>query len=210
MIEIATVIALASLYVSLRVAWDTRFKPTKVVAFFPSLTVWKFSRKDEEKTETLAIPCVVLTNVGAQAAVIEDIRLGFVPNDGAPYWTYPDLSVPLKAMEQPGEFLGESSSVDDYGRMVLGKPFSGIVLTSGGVASLNYHFSGPLENRPAILGTVGVELQIWLRGSRRWKRVASDKFTFSEDPFVPPMKVEKTTTSVTVVPSESRRNRRGS
>ena len=68
----------------------------------------------------------------------------------------------------------------------------------------------PIEFTGSPNPTIGVEveLQIWLRGARRWKRVASDKFNFSEDPFVPPVKVEKTTTRFLIVPSESRRERR--
>ena len=164
--EIAAVIALVSLYVSLRVAWDTRFKPPVVVAFFPAITSWKFHREGDQANEALLVPNISLTNIGARPAIIEDIRLEFTVAGGQPFWATPDLSVPENAVEQPGEFLTESTNADGFSRMVLGKSFCGLVLKAGDVTSLNYHFSGSAAGRPALRGLVTVSLQVWLRGSR--------------------------------------------
>lgn len=210
MIESAAIIALLSLYVSLRVAWDTRFKPAQVVAFFSSFSVWKFSHKNHDEALPIVVPNIVLSNIGARPAVVEDIRLGFTVPGHGPLWAHPDMSVPSEAMEQPGSFLVDSSSSDDYSRMVLGHPFSGFVLPAGAQASVDFHFHLPSTNRSTLSGPVTVCLDIWIRDKGRWTSLMTDVFDFSEDPFAPMPKTQTNSTRYMLFPACSRKQRRGS
>lgn len=200
----SVLISLASLCVALRVAWETKFKPAKLVAKFPSVYVWRFP-SDEEQLDPIVLPRIVFANVGARTVFIEDIRLELSPPNRDALWSYVDMAAPGKAIEQPGEFLGERSEIDDYARLFLGNSFSGIVLASGEVRPLYFRFSVPAERREEVVGMVDTAVQVRLLNGRRWKTVAREQYQFAESPF----KIRQVeNTAFVFIPAQSQHKRK--
>ena len=205
--KFTALVACVALYVSLRVAWDTRFKPARIIAFFPSLASWKFNHTDGTSNDVLVVPNVVLTNIGAQPAVVEDVRMKFTAPDGATILARADMSVPHKAIDQPGEFFGDSSSANERSRLMIGRPFSGLVLLQGATASLNYNFTSSDAKHANLVGLVNIDLQVWLRDSKKWKTVSTEYFEFSENFYAPTEKKERKSTELLYARSKSRSDR---
>jgi len=183
---ISLIVSLISLYVALRVAWDTRFKPAKPVAVFQSFVIWEFNKaKAGEHAEAIVIPRIVLANLGAKTLFIEGIRIGLTGPNQPTLWLHVDFTVPEEAIEHFGEFIGKDSAVDDYTRLV-GGAFSGVLLSSGDVCRLHSNFVAARKLLEKVSGRVDALVQIKLFGRRGWRTLARERFDFSESPFLSP------------------------
>ena len=103
--EAAIFIALLSLYVSVRVAWETSFKPAKIVAVMPHCVMWQFSSwKGDKPTGDVVsrqmTPYLRIRNFGARHIVIEDLRIKFKTTN-AIVFSYPVNKVAEEVIEAP-------------------------------------------------------------------------------------------------------------
>ena len=105
-------ISLISLGVATVLAWKTKLSPASLVGTMPYAIVWTFFEQTTGKPSGyFLVPTFWLSNSGARAALVEDMRLTVRTADGLPLTLYPVHSVPLEAIESPTTFKECSSSV---------------------------------------------------------------------------------------------------
>jgi len=175
--NIAIIIALFALCVSLGSAWYAHFKPAEIIANLPYIQFWAFSsKKDGNVTDRKITPALWLANIGARPILIEDIRIIFRIPGREEILSYPVNSVPEEAVTSPSEF-------HDYGRLTLGGPFRGFQLTSEKDWFSSYNFSIRREKYESLKGDVNVIVQIKSSKDRNWKTIHSDVFEFGSHPY---------------------------
>lgn len=171
-------IAIISAYIAARVAWDTRFKPAKLVGAFPYIVTWTFFGVAGSKVpDRKFVPMFWLGNVGARPILIEDLRLQFILSDSNSFLVYPSHSVPQEAVESPNIF-------SEYAALSTGKaPFCGFSLSSSErwTSFFSFHLSEAQHNQ--LNGNVEVAVQIRAQGSNKYKTVLKDRFAFDKASF---------------------------
>lgn len=172
------VVSILSAYIAGRVAWDTRFKPAKIVGAFPYIVTWTFLQGDGGKaSDRQLVPMFWLGNVGAQSILIEDLRLKFRLPDGSSLVSYPSHSVPHEAIESPITF-------SEYGALSAGMaPFCGFALAGSErwTSIFSFHLNEPEHLQ--LKGNIEVSVQIRAQGATKYKTVLKDRFTFGKAPF---------------------------
>ncbi len=177
---LAIIISVLSLYVSGRVAWETTFRPAKLVAVMPHCVMWQFSSWRGDKPTGVVVsrnmtPYLRIRNFGAKPVVIEDLRLCFIGSEGKVF-AYPVSKVPQDVIEAPGNNtrrhgLGE------------GAPFSGIALASGEEWMNSYAFSMAVKDYEQLINDVKLVVEIRRGGQKIWEEVLNDIFSFGSMPF---------------------------
>lgn len=171
-------VAILSAYIAARVAWDTRFKPAKIIGAFPYIVTWTFlDGEDGKVSDRQLVPMFWLGNVGAKPILIEDLRLKFGLPDGISLISYPSHSVPHEAIESPNTFSA-------YGALSTGKaPFCGFALAGSErwKSTFSFHLDEPEYQE--LKGNIEVSVQIRAQGEAKYKTVLNDRFTFGKPPF---------------------------
>ncbi len=191
----AIIISLASLYISVRIAWETIFRPARIVAVMPHCVMWQFSswkgdRPTGEVVSRQITPYLRIRNFGAKPIVIEDLRISFVSKNSC-VRAYPVSKVSEDVIEAPG------NNQRQYG-LGEGAPFSGIALSSNEEWKNSYAFSMNLKDYEILVGEVEVSVEIRVGGNKNWKVVHKDRFSFGTMPYhLRALKTETTTTGST-------------
>lgn len=185
MIEIATAalgVSLLALYVSARVAWDSRFRPGKLVGQLGTITLWTMQDNSTKKvTDFKLTPDFWIRNIGAKPLLIEDLRLRFATQHGA-FDAYP-----LGVIESDADLTRYIRYLREERIFDWGKRFIGFGLTAGEVWDKRCVFSIPSAQgsthaswRERIVGSMNVEIAARFQGSSRWKVVICETYVLPE------------------------------
>jgi len=169
----SAVFAGASAYVAIRVAWDTRFKPAKLVGAFPYIVVWTFYNHPEGKvSDRFMVPMFWLSNVGAKPIVICDLRIVFDTLSGGPVICYPIHTVPREVLESPATF-------SDYGTLSAGKsPFAGFRLANMEKwLSVHSYFINDADYQH-LTGETRVAVEVKECGGTKWQTAIVENIHF--------------------------------
>ena len=201
--EAAIIIALLSLYVSIRVAWETSFRPAKIVAIMPHSVMWQFSSwKGDKPTGDVVsrqmTPSLRIRNFGARPVVIEDLRIKF-KTSSTTVFAYPVNKVAEEIMEDT------SNNKYQHG-LGHGSPFCGISLASNQEWKNSYAFSMNVKDYEALIDDVNVSVEIRKGGSDKWKSIHKDIFEFGSMPYhLRSLKTETTAAGSTISTVYSKR-----
>jgi hypothetical protein len=173
---IAVAISLLALAISSWTAWTTALRPARIEGGLSYLVIWRFSSKNDGAVTDVALtPAFWLQNVGAQPAIIKDLRMVFTPKDSGRILSFPVSSVPLAAIEASTEF-------NDYGRISSGSPFRSFSLTPSQLWISSYRFNISADSLRKLLGEVAFQVQVRTKDPE-WKTVLSDSLDFGEKPY---------------------------
>ncbi|MEW8232528.1 MAG: hypothetical protein AB2745_19560 [Candidatus Thiodiazotropha endolucinida] len=176
---IAIFFSLLSLYVSVRVAWDTRFKPASLSVVMPHFVFWQFSSyKGQSPTGEVVsrkhTPALCIRNFGAKPEIIEDIRITF-KNNGNEVISYPVSVVSIDIIEAPSKNRGNRELGE-------GAPFLGISLAANEEWKNTYAYSMKVADYEILVGDVEVYVEVRTRNKKKWKSIYSDTYSFGTHP----------------------------
>jgi hypothetical protein len=117
-----------------------------------------------------------LRNVGARPIIVADLRLIFIPTNGARHVVYPVSSVPREAIEGPSEF-------HEYGRLSTGSPFRSFSLVASEQWISSHRFGVSREVLQNLVGRVSIVIEVNSGVGNGWSPVVEDSLDFGTAPF---------------------------
>jgi len=174
------IISFISLYVAIRIAWETTFRPAKLIGILSHIIHLSKNGKDEDNTTMrVIIPKLLIRNVGARTTVIENIRLVF-PVDaggGTNIYAYPESKITLN------EIFDNKNKYSENGKNTfpvdIDGLFSGFALTKGEAWGESYSYLLQGGNHKDISGKLCVSVEVKER-NRKWKQVEITDIDFEE------------------------------
>ena len=171
-------ISLVSLGVAAVLAWKTKLSPASLVGTMPYAIVWTFFEQTTGKPSGyFLVPTFWLSNAGARAALVEDMRLLVRVPNGKPLMLYPVHSVPLEAIESPMTFKEK-----ELLRAGLA-PFFGFSVPSGERWVNNYVFPLNEASRAALTGETRITVELKAVAQKRFKPVLEQRIAFGKSSF---------------------------
>jgi hypothetical protein len=176
--DISFIVSALSLYVAMRVAWDTRFKPPKLVALLSRISVWERGCDSDSVNRTrLMLPTFWIRNLGARPAIISNLRLQFACGEGQTVVARPEGKFLVSMLTQDTNVTFREKDKDIF-PIDLDALFTGFCLVADEVWEANYSFQIADDEYQKIHGRVELRIQVYLHGSRCWKTIEKTTFDF--------------------------------
>lgn len=175
---ISAAISLVSVYVTIRLAWNTRFSPPELVGTFPYAVLWTFFENTNGKpNEFFLVPFFWLSNTGARSMLVADLRLVVSPPDGETFTLFPIHSVPAEAIESP-------NTVSDPELLRIGDaPFGGFSISNSEKWTNHHAFSLSPEQRASLKAKVKFKVEVKRVGARRFEKAICQTIGFDVSSF---------------------------
>ena len=168
-----------ALYVSIRVAWDARFKPPKLIAVLSRIiVVERPSSPDSPKRIRTMAPSFWIRNLGAQPAIIEDLRLQFACGRRYAIFARPEAKFIFSRLTENSNITYTEEGEEIF-PIDIDNLFTGFSLFSGELWEANYSFLiGKEDDYKLIQGNVEIQIQVRLHRSKRWKTIEKTTLDF--------------------------------
>lgn len=167
-----------SLYVAIRVAWDTRFKPPKLIALLSQIRILE-RRGDPDSSNRVRImlPALWIRNLGARPAIISDLRLQLACGGGQTVVARPEWKFSVSMLTEDTNHSFHEKGEEIF-PIDLDAFFTGFCLVAGEVWEANYSFRIEDDEYQQIHGRVELRIQVYLHGSGRWKTIEKTTINF--------------------------------
>ena len=171
-------LSVVSACITVLLAWETRFRPPKLVGTFPYIIIWTFfAQQDGKPSEWQLVPSFWFSNVGARPMLVEDLRLVICLASGSSFLLYPTHTIPSEAINSPNTF-------SDYAVLSAGlAPFGGFAIGPSERWTSFFSFTLSQKEHALLNGSVKVSVEVKIVGEKRYRPLLSDVFMFDHSSF---------------------------